>query len=287
MPVRELCVGAGVRISEAIGRAAINRTEAAYLLRAATGASHAYLIAHAEEALTETQSVRYFELVRRRRQGEPVAYLVGRREFYGIDIEVDTSVLIPRPETELLVDLALERLPANATARVLDLGTGSGAIAVALATLRPQIDLVAVDCSAAALAVAQRNFRRLLPAQTRVQLLTGDWYQAVPQRRFDLIVSNPPYVAAGDPHLAHGDVRFEPAGALVGGDDGLAALRHIIAGAPRYLAPGGHLLVEHGYDQAAACRQLLQAAGFSALIDAADLAGIPRVAGGQHVGAVS
>lgn len=270
-----------LRIEVAIADAGIARSDAALLLRAVTGANAAYLIAHAGDALSEQQARRFAELAIRRRQGEPIAYLVGQREFYSLDFEVDSAVLIPRPETELLVDLALERLPVHRNVRVLDLGTGTGAIALALAVQRPGIEIYAVDRSAAALDVARRNLQRLVPEPHRVRLLQSDWYQALSGETFDLIVSNPPYVPAQDPHLAQGDLRFEPVHALVGGEDGLAAIRRIIAGAAPHLVNGGHLLFEHGYDQAPACRQLLEDAGFSVLIAAADLAGMPRVAGGS------
>jgi release factor glutamine methyltransferase len=279
--------GKALSIGQALADAGLDRADAACLLRAVTGASRAQLIAHGEEVLPESQARRFLELAHRRRQGEPVAYLTGRREFYGFDFEVDSAVLIPRPETELLVDLALDRLPPDAGARVLDLGTGSGAIALALALLRPQLDVVAVDRSPDALAVAKRNLVRLLPGTQRVRLVQGDWYQALSGGSFDLIVSNPPYVAARDPHLGEGDLRFEPAAALVGGDDGLDAIRRVVAGAAAFLAPGGQLLFEHGYDQAPACRRLLAAAGFSSLIEVADLAGIPRVAGGRLLGGMA
>lgn len=277
----------GICIAEAIAGAGIARDEASILLRAVTGASRAHLIAHADDALSEAQSRRFAGLVRRRRDGEPVAYLVGCREFYGFDFEVDSAVLIPRPETELLVDLALEQLAQQNNARLLDLGTGSGAIALALAMQRPEIDIVAVERSTKALEVAGRNLRNLLPAGHRVSLVQGDWYQPVSGQSFDLIVSNPPYVAAKDPHLSQGDLRFEPMGALIGGEDGLDAIREIVAGAARYLVPGGHLFFEHGYDQAAACRQLLEACGFSSLIALADLSGVPRIAGGRMFRTVS
>jgi release factor glutamine methyltransferase len=282
-----LAATAPLSIRQAIADAGLDRAEAAYLLRAVTGASHAYLIAHAEECLSDAQAQRFRDLAQRRREGEPVAYLIGRREFYGLDFEVDPAVLIPRPETELLVDLALACLPPNAAARVLDLGTGSGAIALALAQQRPRLEVVAVDCSPAALLVAARNLRRLIPGAHRVRLMHSDWYRALSGCTFDLVVSNPPYVAAADPHLTQGDLRFEPAAALVGGNDGLDAIRQIVTGATAFLVPGGQLLFEHGHDQAEACRQLLATAGFSSLVGAADLAGIPRVAGGRLGGTAS
>ena len=274
-------------IGDAIANAGIARDEASLLLRAVTGASRAHLIAHADDVLTEAQSRRFAELLRRRCKGEPIAYLLGCREFYGLEFEVTPAVLIPRPETELLVDLALETLAQQTSARVLDLGTGSGAIALSLAKQRPDIEVVAVERSAEALDVAGRNLRSLLPARHRVSLLQGDWYRPVSGLSFDLILSNPPYVAATDPHLVQGDLCFEPKRALVGGDDGLDAIREIVSGAARHLVPGGHLFFEHGYDQSEACRQLLEAAGFASLIALADLAGIPRVAGGRMPGTAS
>lgn len=268
-------------VAEALAVAGIQRTEAGYLLRAVTGASLAQLIAYPERRLDTAQSQRYAELVRRRRRGEPMAYLTGRREFYGFDFEVSPAVLIPRPETELVVTLALQRLPEGIALRVLDLGAGSGAIGLSIAALRPCVQLVAVDASEQALVVARRNCERLIAERARVQLLRSDWFQALDKDRFDLIVSNPPYVAEGDAHLNQGDLRFEPRQALVGGADGLESMRRIVAGAPRHLAPGGWLLLEHGYDQADACRMLLEQAGFSELVGEADLAGHARVCAGR------
>jgi len=212
--------------------------------------------------------------------GEPIAYLVGQREFYGLTFAVTRDVLIPRPETELLVELALERLPQNGA--VLDLGTGSGAVAVALAHGRPDAQVTAVDVSAAALALARRNAAL---NHVRVQFLQGDWYLALGAQdvgQFDLIVANPPYIVAGDPHLKQGDLRFEPIGALTDHGDGLSALRTIVAGAPARLKSGGWLLMEHGYDQAAAVRELLTAQGFCEVQSWRDLAGIERVSGARR-----
>lgn len=270
------------QIATVLAQAGIARAEAASLLRSVTGLDQAYLIAHADQQLGEAAVKRFFDLARRRRLGEPVAYLTGRREFYGLELEVDPAVLIPRPETELLVDLALERLPPGRSGRVLDLGTGSGAIALALAQQRPELEIIAVDRSPAALAVARRNLRRLLPERADVLLVQGDWCDGLAARRFDLIVSNPPYIAAGDPHLSAGDLRFEPAQALLAGEDGLESIRRIVRQAPDILQTGGTLLFEHGYDQAGACRRLLEQAGFAQLFAASDLAGIGRVAGGQR-----
>jgi release factor glutamine methyltransferase len=237
----------------------------------------AWLIAHADEPVPAGIEKAFSALAERRGQGEPMAYILGVREFYGLEFAVSPSVLIPRPETELLVELALARIPANADARALDLGTGSGAIAVAVGKARPQARLTAVDIDYAALGVARENARR---HRVRVRFFCGDWFGALPGEIFDLIVSNPPYVAAGDPHLAMGDVRFEPQRALLGGADGLDCIRAIIAKAAKHLRPGGWLLFEHGYDQAEACRALLRTHAYSEVQSWSDLAGIARVSGG-------
>ena len=267
-------------LGEALAIEGIERREAGYLLRAVTGYGAAHLIAHAEERLQPELQQRFQELVRRRSRGEPLAYLIGVREFYGLEFEVTPAVLIPRPETELLVELALQRLPGDQPCTVLDLGTGSGAIALTLAALRPSASVIAVDASAPALEITARNCRRLGLA-SRVALQRSDWFTAVKDKRFDLIVSNPPYVPEGDPHLSEGDLRFEPRQALIGGRDGLEAIRRIVGEAPAYLAPGGWLLLEHGHDQAPAVRELLSGAGFESLVEETDLAGQPRVAGGR------
>ncbi len=248
------------------------------LLEQVLGKSRAWLIAHAGEAAGADAELAFAALAGRRRQGEPVAYLLGVREFHGLELGVAPAVLIPRPETELLVDLALQRIPANAPLRVLDLGTGSGAVAVALAKQRPRARLTAVDVDYAALAVARANASR---HGVSVRFLCGDWFGALSGQVFDLIVSNPPYVAADDPHLATGDLRFEPRRALVGGADGLDCIRAIVASAGAHLEPGSWLLFEHGYDQAAACRALLEAQGYREVQPWPDLAGIPRVSGGR------
>jgi release factor glutamine methyltransferase len=223
--------------------------------------------------------VQYFgELTQRRACGEPVAYLTGKREFYSLDFKVTPAVLIPRPETELLVDLALERIPVDRSLKVLDLGTGSGAIALTIARHRPLASIIAVDVSIEAIAVAKSNAEQL--DAHNVRIMKGDWYDGLAGERFDLIVSNPPYVASADPHLARGDLRFEPSIALTDGGDGLDCLRSIIGSAPAHLVTGGTLLVEHGYDQAEACRRLMNNAGIGAIICHSDLAGIPRISGG-------
>ncbi len=256
------------------------RREIQSLLTDALGIDLAALLAHPERVAEARATDAYSQMFARRVSGEPMAYVLGQREFYGLSFEVAPAVLIPRPETELLVEMALDRLPQDATAALLDLGTGSGCIAVTLAKLRPAATVVATDLSHAALAVAERNARR--QRATNVEFRAGNWFEPVRSDCFDLIVSNPPYVAEHDPHLRDGDVRAEPSVALVAGPHGLEALQEVISQAPRHLLPGGALLVEHGYDQAGAVARLLDAAGFIDLVARTDLAGIPRVAGGRR-----
>lgn len=238
-----------------------------------------YLIAHADAPLGAGQQQAIEALVARRSAGEPVPYITGRREFFGLDFKVTPAVLIPRPETELLVELALDRIPQNQRHPVLDLGTGSGCVAISIARNRPLASVIATDNSLEALALARENARAT--DVRNVEFAAGEWFGAVGDRHFDLIVSNPPYVADGDPHLARGDVRFEPRAALIGGPDGLDAIRRIVARAGPRLTLGGWLLFEHGFDQAARCRGLLQAAGFGPIYTWKDLAGNERVCGGQ------
>lgn len=244
-----------------------------------------WLVAHDDAELEEEQLVLFSSLCARRRGGEPIAYLIGQREFYGREFQVAPGVLIPRPETELLVDLALTKVGAGGTAtqppRILDLGTGSGCIAISIALECPKCEVVAIDASSAALAIAKTNATRL---GANVCFRNGDWFSplaALVSERFDLIVSNPPYIAAADPHLAQGDLVHEPPTALASGADGLDAIRTIIAEAPGFLHPGGSLWLEHGYDQAEAVKELLLAAGFMAIEPHTDLAGIIRITGGS------
>jgi release factor glutamine methyltransferase len=257
---------------------AMDAIDARVLLRTVLGVNDAYLIAHADEVVSAQHEAQFRALAARRAAGEPVAYLVGEREFYGRVFAVSPAVLIPRPETELLVALALERLPRNAACRVLDLGTGSGCIAISLALERATVRAVATDRSPEALAIARDNAQRL--GACDVEFRCGDWWATAGGEKFDLVVSNPPYVADGDAHLAQGDLRFEPPAALAAGADGLADIRAIVASARAHLVPGGWLLFEHGYDQAQRCRELLSQAGFSAVQSWRDLAGIERVSGG-------
>lgn len=263
-----------------LGSAGFDLREARLLLAAASSTGIALLAAFPEREVEATAARRYTEMAQRRRAGEPVAYILGSREFYGRDFSVGPDVLIPRPETELLVDLALARIDRTAAVfSVLDLGTGSGAVALTIACEAKNAQVTAVDISAAALAVAGGNAVRLAPLLAP-RLILSDWLEALPEERFDLIVGNPPYVAQDDTHLSRGDLRFEPRGALASGAAGLDAIRTIAAQAPHYLAPGAWLLLEHGYDQGPACRELLAAAGLSEVQTWPDLAGLDRVSGG-------
>ena len=248
-------------------------------MRHVLGVDDAYLIAHAGEPLSLAHGTTFAALVARRTAGEPVAYIVGTREFFSLEFKVTPAVLIPRPETELLVEIALECTTPEQACRVLDLGTGSGCVAVSIARHRPRARVVAVDLSAAALAVATENAAR--HAVPNLELLVSDWFAALGGERFDVIVSNPPYVAADDPHLLQGDLRYEPASALTGGRDGLDSLRAIVVSAPQHLNSGGTLAVEHGHNQGVNCRELFAAAGFSAVSSRTDLAGIERVTLGR------
>ena len=282
------------------------RIEMQCLLQHVLNVTRAYLPTHPERRLNTPEQARYDELLQQRLQGEPIAYLLGEREFFGLMFKVTSDTLIPRPETELLVELALQRIasyplpayrpPSPASGRgaggegseeglgkwsfrILDLGTGCGAIALAIAHARSEVTVLACDTSAAALEVARENAQRL--NITNVAFVFSDWFQALTGQHFDIIVANPPYVATDDPHLMQGDVRFEPASALVSGDDGLQDIRQIISQAKNHLQAGGWLLLEHGYDQAAQVRELLQQAGYCEVFSARDLAGIERVSGGH------
>jgi release factor glutamine methyltransferase len=273
-----------MRLCEALGLSSRDaRSEVELLLTRALNITRARLIAHPELAAAAQENSTYLHSFERRLTGEPIAYILGEREFYGHTFLVSPDVLIPRPETELLVDMALARLEPHRRLKVLDLGTGSGAVAIAIALNRPNVTVVGTDTSPGALAVASMNAKGLLgdAEQGRFRLIHSDWFEQVGGTQFDLIVSNPPYVAEGDPHLAEGDIRFEPGQALVSGPRGLDALEQIITAAPRCLAQGGWLLCEHGYDQADAVRRLLIRASISERVSERDLAGMPRVSGGR------
>ena len=256
-----------------------SRTDAELLLAHALEKPRVWLYAHADEALPDAPAKRFAQLIKRRRKGEPIAYLLGQRDFWNMQLEVTADTLIPRPETELLVELAIKRLPIDRPARVLDLGTGSGAIAFAIANERPQAQVTACDSSVAALAVARRNAQRL--GHGDCLLVRSEWYSELREQRFDLIVSNPPYIADNDPHLAEGDLRFEPRAALASGRDGLDAIRIIVAQAPAHLLANGWLIVEHGFEQGAAVRGLLQAAGLAEVRTVRDLEDRERVSCGR------
>jgi release factor glutamine methyltransferase len=274
-----------VAVALAQARLALPVGEARLLLGHVLEKSVAWLMANDDAALTEEQRRCFDSLAARRIAGEPVAYLIGAREFYGREFSVSPAVLIPRPETELLVETALaaiDRRPHDASrrARVLDLGTGSGCVAITLALERPSVELVAVDISDQALSIGQETAKRLGAC---VEFHTGDWFSALAGQRFDVIVANPPYVASGDTHLQQGDLRFEPWCALASGADGLDALSHIVDHAPDFLHKDGELWLEHGYDQASAVRRLL-GTRFSAVRSYPDLSDILRVSGGCRIG---
>ena len=264
----------------AVARRSIDAVDARVLMCHVLGRDAAFLAAHGDMLLGADTHKTYGACVSRRARGEPVAYITGRREFYGLSLQVGPAVLIPRPETELLVELALERTPTHVPTRVLDLGTGSGCIALAIASARPVTHVCAVDRSREAVALARGNAHALGIAN--VAFVVGNWLSAVAVGAVDLIVANPPYVARNDPHLRQGDVRYELRMALDGGEDGLDSIRLIVADASTHLRPGGTLLFEHGYDQADACRKLLMAAGFEQVASWRDLAGVQRVSGGIH-----
>jgi release factor glutamine methyltransferase len=259
-------------VSDALKDPGIEAREARMLLAAATRFSEASIVAYPEREVPRRAESQFRDFIQRRRTGEPIAYILGRKEFYGLELEVGPAVLIPRPETELLVDLALERQFSS----VVDLGTGSGAIALALKRHRPQARVVAVEASAAALAVARRNALR---HALEIDFRQGFWFEPLAGERFDLIVANPPYVAEQDPHLP--DLGFEPRAALLAGADGLDAIREIVRAAPRHLHSGGWLLLEHGMGQERAVHELFVQANLEEVDSCPDLARIPRVAGGK------
>ncbi len=256
------------------------RHEAEILLGHALLRERAWLFTHAELVPEPAQVDKFFELVAARKRGEPVAYLIGHRGFWTLDLAVTPDVLIPRPETELLVELALVRIALDVEFRVADLGTGSGAIALAIASERPHAQVLATDASTAALIVARANAQRLGIAN--IEFADGDWCAALGSRMFDMVVSNPPYIAAADRHLAEGDLRYEPASALTSGADGLDAIRSIVDAAPRHLDSAGWLLLEHGYDQGEPVRILLSQRGFIDVQTWPDMAGHDRISAGRY-----
>lgn len=256
------------------------RHEAEILLGAALKRTRGWILAHPEERILDCEATdRYEAYVTRRAHGEPVGYVLGEKEFWSLPLEVTPDVLIPRPETELVVELALARMPSESALRVLDLATGSGAIALAIAHERPQATVLGTDVSAAAICVARRNALRL--PLGNVEFAVGSWFAPVAGRRFDLIVSNPPYIAADDARVEPGVRRFEPHDALFSGPDGLDALRTITAAAGKHLSAGGWLILEHGDRQGTAARELLSAAGFDDVATHCDLAGLDRCTVGR------
>lgn len=272
-----------VTIAQALSDAKhyVSDIDARLLLQYALQASPVFLATYSDELIDAEKLTCFYSLLERRINGEPVAYIIGQREFYDSIFHITPAVLIPRPETEILVELALASIPVDRSYTILDLGTGSGAIALTLAKHRPLAQVIAVDLSAEALAVARINAKLL--EVDNVHFILSDWFQGI-VGQYNLIVSNPPYVAIGDPHLNQGDLRFEPQVALSAPDGGIACIRTIIAHAPQFLSAGGQLLLEHGYDQAAQCRQLLaQETSFINIFSYPDLAGILRVTGGQRI----
>lgn len=256
------------------------RMDAHVLMQEVLGVNRAWLISHPEYLLPEAQRQKFQTHLQQRMRGEPIAYILGYREFFGMRLKVNPNTLIPRPDTETLVEATLQSIPSQSACRILDLGTGSGAIALALALARPKAEVFGTDVSAEALQIAIEN--SVLLGLNHVQFLRSDWFCALGDLKFDAIVSNPPYIADGDKHLQQGDLRFEPLNALASGSDGLDAMRCIVENATSHLVPGGQLLVEHGYDQADQVSTLFRTAGYCDVRHFTDLAGILRVTAGHY-----
>ncbi|WP_297801332.1 peptide chain release factor N(5)-glutamine methyltransferase [Arenimonas sp. GDDSR-1] len=276
-----ITLAAALRETTGTGTSGLDRIDAEFLLAHVLAKPRAWLYAHADDLLAPEQLAAFRALLKRREGGEPVAYLTGQRGFWSLDLQVTADTLIPRPETERLVELALAFVHPGRPAAVLDLGTGSGAVALAIASERPLSQVTAIDISPAALAVAAANGRRLHLGNVIFE--HGDWFSSLGSRRFDIIVSNPPYIADGDTHLGQGDLRFEPRSALAAGADGLDDIRIIVGDAPRHLLPGAWLLLEHGWNQGASVRGLLEAGGFTEIMTEPDLEGRDRVTLGRMV----
>ena len=271
---------ASKRLVDAIGLAHSEASlEVNLLLQHLLKVNRAWLISHDRDVLTDDQQQDFYALLQRRLVGEPIAYILGLREFYGLPLKVTQATLIPRPDTETLVEAAFQKISVNVAWDILDLGTGTGAVALAIAKHRPTCNLIGLDASVEALAVAIENAQRL--DLKNVRFIKSNWFSDLAAERFNLIVSNPPYIAEGDCHLTQGDLRFEPRSALVSGVDGLDDIRRIIQDAPNYLKPNGWLMLEHGYDQAQSVASLLKEHGFSQIDHTQDLAGTLRVTFGS------
>jgi len=273
---KDLVDHATIALSESSDTAKI---DSEVLLAQVVGQQSAWLIAHAHDPADAEHVVNFSALIEQRKQGLPVAYLLGRREFWSLTLKVNPDVLIPRPDTETIVEQALDYLNTTTAYRILDLGTGSGAIALAIAKERPLAKVLAVDSNSQALNVAIENAR--LNQLDNIQFIRSNWFDDLSHAAFDLIVSNPPYIATGDPHLEQGDLRFEPKGALIGGADGLDDIRCIVASAPHYLSKHGHLIIEHGYNQHAAVEGVLSSAGFEHIVMTRDINNLPRCTAAQ------
>lgn len=282
VPVLQGNVATSVTIGELLQNATniIGRMDARWLLQSVLNVDAAFLITHAELSLNNEQVERFQQLVARRVLGEPVAYLTGEKGFYDLVLEVTPDVLIPRPETELLVEEALSKIPLKQRCNILDLGTGSGALAITIAKHRPDSQVTAVDFASGALAVARKNAEKY--QVENVTFVEADWFSGFTNEKFDVIVANPPYIAEGDPHLEADGLRYEPYIALVAPNNGLDSIHKIVVQAPNYLMHSGWLIFEHGYDQAVISRKLLDSAGFSYIFTRSDLSGIDRVTGGQY-----
>tara|TARA_Y100001936_G_scaffold217220_1_gene228991 strand:- start:1310 stop:2161 length:852 start_codon:yes stop_codon:yes gene_type:complete len=261
-------------------RALIPYNEAQIILQGVLKINHAYLISHPDQYITLIQIHKFLSLVKRRAHGEPIAYIQGEREFYSVIFKVNPAVLIPRPETELLVDLALEKISLNTPYKILDLGTGCGIIAISIAKHRPLSCITAIDNSMDAIYVAKKNAKSL--DTNNINIFKSNWFDKIKEKKFDLIVSNPPYVALDDPYLDREVLNFEPRLALIAGKDGMECIRKIITTATSHIHAEGWLLLEHGYNQANICRRLLKNAGFSNIFSHPDLSGILRVSGGRY-----
>ncbi len=271
---------ASQKLVDAIGLAQVEASlEVNLLLQHLLQVNRAWLISHDRDVLTDDQQQDFYALLQRRLAGEPIAYILGVREFYGLTLKVTPATLIPRPDSETLVEAALQKISVDVAWDILDLGTGTGAVALAIAKHRPKCHVIGVDASAEALVVAIENAQNL--DLKNLSLIKSNWFSDLAAEKFDVIVSNPPYIAEADCHLTQGDLRFEPRSALASGFNGLDDIRLIIQQAPNYLKPNGWLMLEHGYDQAHSVAALLKEHGFSQIDHAQDLAGILRVTFGS------